>query len=104
MYKEEPEQPLAQSFLQASEAVEEARGSMCWADLLVLLPAAPYWLAAFPFAALFHHLCASGHLSLTARYILITPAAALRGGHACGCFLGALLARDAVGRMVASPR
>lgn len=102
MYKEEPEQPLAQFFLQASEAVEEARCSMRWADLLVFLPAAPYRLVAFPFAALFHHLCASGRLSLTARYVVTTPAAALRASHACGCFLGALLARGAVGCMVAS--
>lgn len=100
MYKEEPEQPLPQSFLQASEAVEEARCSMCWADLLVLLPEAQYQLVAFPFASLFHHLRASGHISLTARYVFTTPAAMLRPSHA---FLGALLARGEAGCMVASP-
>lgn len=102
MYKEEPEQPLAQCFLQASQAAE-ARCSMRWADLLVLLPAAPYRLAAFPFAAVFHYLCASGHLSLTARYVLVTPAAVLKGSHACEYFWGALLTRSPAGCMVVSP-
>ncbi|NWW93907.1 MBOA4 acyltransferase, partial [Rhynochetos jubatus] len=59
---------------------------MCWADLLVLLPAAPYRLAAFPFAALFHHLCASGHLSLTARYIFLLVGGCLLAGIAMGSY------------------
>ncbi|XP_075278221.1 membrane-bound ghrelin O-acyltransferase MBOAT4 [Opisthocomus hoazin] len=48
------------------------------ADLLILLAAAPYQPAAFPFAALFHHLCALGCHSLTAQYMVITPAAVPR--------------------------
>ncbi|KAM9236670.1 ghrelin O-acyltransferase [Leptosomus discolor] len=64
---------------------------MCWADLLVLLPAAPYRLAAFPFAAVFHHLCASGHLSLTARYIFLLAGGCLLAGTAMGSYAVLLL-------------
>ncbi|XP_009707433.1 PREDICTED: ghrelin O-acyltransferase [Cariama cristata] len=64
---------------------------MCWADLLVLLPAAPYRLAAFPFAALFHHLCALGHLSLTARYIFLLTGGCLLAGTAMGRYAVLLL-------------
>ncbi|XP_010150730.1 PREDICTED: ghrelin O-acyltransferase-like, partial [Eurypyga helias] len=59
---------------------------MRWADLLVLLPAAPYRLAAFPFAALFHHLCAFGHVSLTARYIFLLIGGCLLAGIAMGSY------------------
>ncbi|CAN0058106.1 unnamed protein product [Bubo scandiacus] len=64
---------------------------MLWADLLVLLPAAPYRLVAFPFAALFHHLCASGHLSLTARYIFLLAGGCLLAGIAMGSYAVLLL-------------
>ncbi|XP_074677522.1 membrane-bound ghrelin O-acyltransferase MBOAT4 [Strix aluco] len=64
---------------------------MRWADLLVLLPAAPYRLVAFPFAALFHHLCASGHLSLTARYIFLLAGGCLLAGIAMGSYAVLLL-------------
>ncbi|NXG81646.1 MBOA4 acyltransferase, partial [Stercorarius parasiticus] len=64
---------------------------MRWADLLLLLPAAPYRLAAFPFAALFHHLCASGHLSLTARYIFLLAGGCLLAGTAMGSYAVLLL-------------
>uniref|UniRef100_A0A8C8ALE3 Membrane bound O-acyltransferase domain containing 4 n=1 Tax=Otus sunia TaxID=257818 RepID=A0A8C8ALE3_9STRI len=64
---------------------------MHWADLLVLLPAAPYRLVAFPFAALFHHLCASGHLSLTARYIFLLAGGCLLAGIAMGSYAVLLL-------------
>ncbi|XP_075355381.1 membrane-bound ghrelin O-acyltransferase MBOAT4 [Mycteria americana] len=64
---------------------------MHWADLLVLLPAAPYRLAAFPFAALFHHLCASGRLSLTARYIFLLTGGCLLAGTAMGSYTVLLL-------------
>ncbi|KAF1447581.1 Ghrelin O-acyltransferase, partial [Pygoscelis papua] len=64
---------------------------MCWADLLVLLPAAPYRLAAFPFAALFHHLCASGRLSLTAWYIFLLTGGCLFAGTAMGSYAMLLL-------------
>ncbi|NXI66047.1 MBOA4 acyltransferase, partial [Anseranas semipalmata] len=64
---------------------------MRWADLLVLLPAAWYQLAAFPFAALFHHLCASGHLSLTARYIFLLAGGCLLAGTAMGSYAVLLL-------------
>ncbi|KAF1435580.1 Ghrelin O-acyltransferase, partial [Spheniscus demersus] len=72
---------------------------MCWADLLVLLPAAPYWLAAFPFAALFHHLCASGRLSLTARYIFLLTGGCLFAGTAMGSY-AVLLLIPAAGSML----
>ncbi|XP_051475244.1 ghrelin O-acyltransferase [Apus apus] len=87
MYKEEPDE----SFLQASEAVEEARCSMRWADLLVLLPAAPHHLAAFPFAALFRYLCASGRLTPTARYIFLLAGGCLLAGTALGSYAVLLL-------------
>lgn len=61
---------------------------MRWVDLLILLPAAWYQLAAFPFAALFHQLCASGQLPPTARYVVATSAAVTRAGCVRGCFLG----------------
>ncbi|NXS63156.1 MBOA4 acyltransferase, partial [Brachypteracias leptosomus] len=61
------------------------------ADLLVLLPAAPYRLAAFPFAALFQHLCASGHLSLTARYIFLLTGGCLLAITAMGSYTVLLL-------------
>ncbi|XP_050752685.1 ghrelin O-acyltransferase [Gymnogyps californianus] len=64
---------------------------MRWTDLLVLLPAAPYRLAAFPFAALFHHLCASGHLSLTARYIFLLAGGCLLASTAMGSYAVLLL-------------
>ncbi|KAM6136069.1 ghrelin O-acyltransferase [Phoenicopterus ruber ruber] len=64
---------------------------MRWADLLVLLPAAPYRLVAFPFAALFHHLCASGHLSLSARYIFLLAGGCLLAGTAMGSYAVLLL-------------
>ncbi|KAM9295953.1 ghrelin O-acyltransferase [Morus bassanus] len=64
---------------------------MRWADLLVLLPAAPYRLAAFPFAALFHHFCASGCLSLTARYIFLLTGGCLLAGTAMGSYAVLLL-------------
>ncbi|NXX82136.1 MBOA4 acyltransferase, partial [Urocolius indicus] len=64
---------------------------MRWADLLVLLPAAPYRLAAFPFAALFHHLCALGHLSLTTRYIFLLAGGCLLAGTAMGSYAVLLL-------------
>ncbi|NXU31258.1 MBOA4 acyltransferase, partial [Thalassarche chlororhynchos] len=64
---------------------------MRWADLLVLLPAAPYRLVAFPFAALFHHLCASGCLSLTARYIFLLAGGCLLAGTAMGSYAMLLL-------------
>ncbi|NXW63531.1 MBOA4 acyltransferase, partial [Eurystomus gularis] len=60
-------------------------------DLLVLLPAAPYRLAAFPFVALFHHLRASGHLSLTARYILLLTGGCLLAVAAMGSYAVLLL-------------
>ncbi|NXI99887.1 MBOA4 acyltransferase, partial [Psophia crepitans] len=63
---------------------------MCWADLLVL-PAVPYWLAAFPFAALFHHLCASRRLSLTARYIFLLAGGCLLASTAMGSYAVLLL-------------
>ncbi|KAM6313326.1 LOW QUALITY PROTEIN: ghrelin O-acyltransferase [Aegotheles albertisi] len=63
---------------------------MCWPDLLVLLPAAPYRLAAFPFAALFHHLC-SGHLSPTVRYIFLLAGGCLLAGTAMGSYAVLLL-------------
>ncbi|NWQ88824.1 MBOA4 acyltransferase, partial [Burhinus bistriatus] len=59
---------------------------MRWAELLLLLPAAPYRLVAFPFAALFHHLCASGHLSLTARYVFLLAGGCLLAGTAMGSY------------------
>lgn len=74
-------EPLAQSFLQG---LEEARFSMCWADLLILLPAAWYQLAAFLFAALFHYLCALGHLSLISRYVVSIPGAICVHGYFLG--------------------
>ncbi|KAM6075615.1 LOW QUALITY PROTEIN: ghrelin O-acyltransferase [Chlamydotis macqueenii] len=64
---------------------------MRWADLLVLLLAASYQMVAFPFAALFHHLCASGHLSLTARYILFLTGGCLLAGTAKGSYTVLLL-------------
>ncbi|PKU45896.1 ghrelin o-acyltransferase [Limosa lapponica baueri] len=64
---------------------------MRWADLLLLLPAAPYRLAAFPFAALFHHLCSSGHLSLTARYIFLLAGGCLLAATAMGSYAVLLL-------------
>ncbi|NXC38015.1 MBOA4 acyltransferase, partial [Penelope pileata] len=64
---------------------------MCWAELLVLLPAAWYQLAAFLFAALFHHLCASGLLSLTARYIFLLAGGCLLAGTAMGSYATLLL-------------
>ncbi|NXC72186.1 MBOA4 acyltransferase, partial [Anhinga anhinga] len=64
---------------------------MRWADLLVLLPAAPYQLAAFPFAALFHHLCASGRLSLTARYVFLLAGGCLLAGTVMGSYAVLLL-------------
>ncbi|NWQ78243.1 MBOA4 acyltransferase, partial [Columbina picui] len=64
---------------------------MRWADLLVLLPAAPYRLAAFPFALVFHFLCASGHLSLTARYIFLLAGGCLLAGTAMGSYTVLLL-------------
>lgn len=80
----EPE-PLAQSLLQG---LEEARFSMRWADLLILLPAAWYQLAAFLFAALFHYLCALGQLSLISRYVVSIPSAIPRAVCVHGYFLG----------------
>lgn len=67
---------------------------------LALQPRTDWGLS--PFATLFHHLCSWGHLSLTAQYLVVTPAAALRASHACGCFLEALLDRGAAGHMVVS--
>ncbi|NXN37657.1 MBOA4 acyltransferase, partial [Rhinoptilus africanus] len=64
---------------------------MHWADLLFLLPAAPYQLSAFPFAALFHHLCASRRLSLTARYIFLLTGGCLLAGTAMGSYAMLLL-------------
>ncbi|NXK49965.1 MBOA4 acyltransferase, partial [Chauna torquata] len=64
---------------------------MNWEDLLVLLPAAWYQLVAFPFAALFHHLCASGHLSPTARYIFLLAGGCLLAGTAMGSYAVLLL-------------
>ncbi|NXT19966.1 MBOA4 acyltransferase, partial [Syrrhaptes paradoxus] len=64
---------------------------MHWADLLVLLPAAPYRLATFPFAALFHHLCASGHLSPTTRYVFLLAGGCLLAGTATGSYAVLLL-------------
>ncbi|NXN28974.1 MBOA4 acyltransferase, partial [Nycticryphes semicollaris] len=64
---------------------------MCWDDLLLLLPAAPYRLVAFPFAALFHHLCASGHLSLTARYMFLLAGGCLLAATAMGSYAVLLL-------------
>ncbi|KAM6261670.1 ghrelin O-acyltransferase [Porphyrio hochstetteri] len=64
---------------------------MCWAELLVLLPTAPYLLVAFSGAALFHHLCASGCLSLTARYILLLAGRCLLAGTAMGSYAVLLL-------------
>ncbi|NXU52136.1 MBOA4 acyltransferase, partial [Turnix velox] len=64
---------------------------MFWADLLLLLPAAPYRLAAFPFAALFHRLCAFGHLSLTARYVYLLTGGCLLAGTAMGSYAVLLL-------------
>ncbi|NWU69047.1 MBOA4 acyltransferase, partial [Pterocles burchelli] len=64
---------------------------MHWADLLVLLPAAPYQLVAFPFAALFHHLCASGHLSPTTRYVFLLAGGCLLAGTAMGSYTVLLL-------------
>ncbi|NXK23929.1 MBOA4 acyltransferase, partial [Arenaria interpres] len=72
---------------------------MCWADLLLLLPAAPYRLVAFPFAALFHHLCASGHLSLTARYIFLLAGGCLLAAIAMGSYV-MLLLMPAVGSVL----
>ncbi|NWX42396.1 MBOA4 acyltransferase, partial [Steatornis caripensis] len=63
---------------------------MRWADLLVL-PAAPCWLAAFPFAVLFHHLCASRRLSLTARYVFLLAGGCLLAGSAMGSYAVLLL-------------
>ncbi|KAM6346042.1 ghrelin O-acyltransferase [Podargus strigoides] len=64
---------------------------MCWTDLLVLLPAAPYQLAAFPFAALFHHLCALGCLSPTAWYIFLLAGGCLLAYTAMGSYTVLLL-------------
>uniref|UniRef100_A0A8B9EIH2 Membrane bound O-acyltransferase domain containing 4 n=2 Tax=Anser cygnoides TaxID=8845 RepID=A0A8B9EIH2_ANSCY len=64
---------------------------MRWADLLILLPAAWYQLAAFPFAALFHQLCASGQLSLTARYTFLLAGGCLLAVTAMGSYAVLLL-------------
>ncbi|NXL58768.1 MBOA4 acyltransferase, partial [Chordeiles acutipennis] len=64
---------------------------MRWADLLVLLPAVPYQLAAFPFAALFYYICASGHLSLTSRYIFLLAGGCVLAGTAMGSYAVLLL-------------
>ncbi|NP_001186218.2 ghrelin O-acyltransferase [Gallus gallus] len=64
---------------------------MRWADLLILLPAAWYQLAAFLFAALFHYLCALGHLSLTSRYIFLLAGGCLLAGTAMGSYATLLL-------------
>ncbi|XP_032041911.1 ghrelin O-acyltransferase [Aythya fuligula] len=61
------------------------------ADLLILLPAAWYQLAAFPFAALFHQLCASGQLSPTARYTLLLTGGCLLAVTAMGSYAALLL-------------
>ncbi|NWW53031.1 MBOA4 acyltransferase, partial [Pedionomus torquatus] len=73
---------------------------MCWADLLLLLPAAPYRLAAFLFAALFHHLCASGHLSLTARYIFLLTGGCLLAAMAMGSYAMLLFIPAAVSVLI----
>ncbi|NXC17967.1 MBOA4 acyltransferase, partial [Corythaeola cristata] len=72
---------------------------MRWADLLVLLPAAPHRLVAFPFAALFYHLCASRRLSLTARYIFLLAGGCLLAGTAVGSY-AVLLLIPAAGSML----
>ncbi|XP_013806636.2 ghrelin O-acyltransferase [Apteryx mantelli] len=64
---------------------------MRWANLLVLCPVASYQLAAFPFAALFHHLSASGRLSPTARYISLLAGGCLLAGQAMGSYATLLL-------------
>nr|XP_009682041.1 PREDICTED: ghrelin O-acyltransferase [Struthio camelus australis] len=64
---------------------------MHWANLLVLCPVASYQLAAFPFAALFHHLSASGRLSPTARYLSLLGGGCLLASTAMGSFAMLLL-------------
>ncbi|XP_025966175.2 ghrelin O-acyltransferase [Dromaius novaehollandiae] len=59
---------------------------MHWANLLVLCPMASYQLAAFPFAALLHHLSASGHLSPTARYVSLLAGGCLLASTAMGSY------------------
>uniref|UniRef100_A0A663DZZ6 Membrane bound O-acyltransferase domain containing 4 n=1 Tax=Aquila chrysaetos chrysaetos TaxID=223781 RepID=A0A663DZZ6_AQUCH len=67
---------------------------MCWADLLVL-PAAPYRLAAFLFAALFHHLW---HL-VSSRYIFLLIGGCLLASTATGSY-AVLLHIPATGSML----
>ncbi|XP_065592169.1 ghrelin O-acyltransferase [Cyrtonyx montezumae] len=64
---------------------------MRWGDLLILLPAAWYQLAAFLFAALFYYLCVLGHLSLTSRYIFLLGGGCLLAGTAMGSYAMLLL-------------
>uniref|UniRef100_A0A8C4TSF4 Membrane bound O-acyltransferase domain containing 4 n=1 Tax=Falco tinnunculus TaxID=100819 RepID=A0A8C4TSF4_FALTI len=58
-----------------------------WPDLLVLLPAAPYQLVAFPLAALFYHLW---HL-VSSRYIFLLAGGCLLAGIAMGSYAVLLL-------------
>ncbi|XP_066468730.1 ghrelin O-acyltransferase [Tiliqua scincoides] len=59
---------------------------MTWEQPFLFHATALYQLAAFPFAVLFHYLCASKHLSTNARYLLVLVGGFLLACAAMGCY------------------
>ncbi|XP_034953068.2 ghrelin O-acyltransferase [Zootoca vivipara] len=64
---------------------------MNWQTPFFFQATALYQLAAFPFAILFHYLCASGNLSINARYTFLLVGGFLLAWAAMGCYVLLLL-------------